>query len=107
MLEGNFITSGNDDLIYADSDVKFNNDRNFIRSFLLAKSLNNAILQKMIKFSYWMSYRILSCNLSNLVGYVFAIENDKKTVELANKNLYELNLLNCSVNYKSRLNHVI
>ena len=32
-----FITSGNDDLIYTDSDVKFNNDRNFIRSFLLAK----------------------------------------------------------------------
>ena len=43
--------------------------------------------------------------LSNLVGYVFAIENDKKTVELANKTLYELNLLNCSVHYKSRLNH--
>ena len=43
--------------------------------------------------------------LSNLAGYVFAIENDKKTVELANKTLYELNLLNCSVHYKSRLNN--
>ena len=27
-----FITSGNDDLIYSDSDVKFTNERNFIRS---------------------------------------------------------------------------
>jgi protein-L-isoaspartate O-methyltransferase len=43
--------------------------------------------------------------LSNLVGYVFAVENDKKIVESANKTLYDLNLLNCSVHYKSKLNH--
>ena len=41
--------------------------------------------------------------LSNLVGYVFAIENDKKLVELANQTLTEMSLLNCSVHYKSKL----
>ena len=101
-----FITSGNDDLIYTDSDIKFNNDRNFIRSFLLAKMFEQCNFtkdDKILVIGCLTGYSVAI--LSNLVGYVFAIENDKKTVELANKTLYELNLLNCSVHYKSRLNH--
>ena len=101
-----FITGGNDDLIYTDSDVKFNNDRNFIRSFLLAKMFEQCNFtkdDKILVIGCLTGYSVAI--LSNLVGYVFAIENDKKTVELANKTLYELNLLNCSVHYKSKLNH--
>jgi len=101
-----FITSGNDDVIYSDSDVKFTNDRNFIRSFLLAKMFEQCNFtkdDKILVIGCLTGYSVAI--LSNLAGYVFAIENDKKTVELANKILYELNLLNCSVHYKSRLNH--
>ena len=101
-----FINSGNDDLVYSDSDVKFNNDRNFIRSFLLAKMFEQCNFtkdDKILVIGCLTGYSVAI--LSNLVGYVFAIENDKQTVELANKTLYELNLLNCSVHYKSRLNH--
>lgn len=101
-----FITSGNDDLIYSDSDVKFTNERNFIRSFLLAKMFEQCGFtkeDKILIIGCLTGYSVAI--LSNLVGYVFAVENDKKTVELANKTLYELNLLNCSVHYKSKLNH--
>ena len=86
--------------------LKFNNDRNFIRSFLLAKMFEQCNFtkdDKILVIGCLTGYSVAI--LSNLVGYVFAIENDKKTVELANKILYELNLLNCSVHYKSRLNH--
>ena len=101
-----FITSGNDDLIYSDSDVKFTNERNFIRSFLLAKMFEQCNFtkdDKILIIGCLTGYSVAI--LSNLVGYVFAVENDKKIVELANKTLYELNLLNCSVHYKSKLNH--
>ena len=101
-----FITSGKDDLIYSDSDVKFTNERNFIRSFLLAKMFEQCSFNKddkILIIGCLTGYSVAI--LSNLVGYVFAVENDKKTVELANKTLYELNFLNCSVHYKSKLNH--
>ena len=101
-----FITSGKDDLIYSDSDVKFTNERNFIRSFLLAKMFEQCNFtkdDKILIIGCLTGYSVAI--LSNLVGYVFAVENDKKIVELANKTLYELNLLNCSVHYKSKLNH--
>ena len=100
-----FITSGNDDLIYSDSDVKFTYNRNFIRSFLLAKMFEQCNFtkdDKILVIGCLTGYSVAI--LSNLVGYVFAIENDKKTVEFANKKLYELNLLNCSVHF-SKLNH--
>jgi len=101
-----FITGGNDDLIYSDSDVKFSNERNFIRSFLLAKMFEQCNFtkdDKILIIGCLTGYSVAI--LSNLVGYVFAVENDKKTVEIANKTLYELNLLNCSVHYKKKLNH--
>ena len=101
-----FITGGNDDLIYSDSDVEFTNDRKFIRSFLLAKMFEQCNFtkdDKILVIGCLTGYSVAI--LANLVGYVFATENDKKTVELANKTLYELNLLNCSVHYKSKLNH--
>ena len=101
-----FITSGNDDLIYSDSDVKFTYNRNFIRSFLLAKMFEQCNFtkdDKILVIGCLTGYSVAI--LSNLVSYVFAIENDKKTVEFANKTLYELNLLNCSVHFKSKLNH--
>ena len=101
-----FITTGNDDLIYSDSDVKFTNDRMFIRSFLLAKMFEQCNFtrdDKILVIGCLTGYSVAI--LANLVGYVFATENDKKIVELANKTLYELNLLNCSVHYKSKLNH--
>ena len=41
--------------------------------------------------------------LSNLVSYVFGIENDKEIVTKANNNLNNLNILNCSVIYKKDL----
>ena len=104
ILKGTFYNNWKCDLIYC-SDVKFNNDRNFIRSFLLAKMFEQCNFSKDDKICVGCLTGYSVAILSNLVGYVFATENDKKTVELANKTLYELNLLNCSVHYKSRLNH--
>ena len=101
-----FITSGKDDLIYSDSDIKFTNKRNFTRSFILAKMFEHCNFSKddkILIIGCLTGYSVAI--LSNLVGYVFAVENDKKIVEIANKTLSELNLLNCSVHYKNRLNH--
>ena len=40
--------------------------------------------------------------VSFLVGYVFGIDNDKKIIDEANKNINQLNILNCSVFLKKR-----
>ena len=69
-----FITGNEKDLIYSDSDIKFSEDRNFIRTFLLAKMFEECNFSKEKNFSNWMSYWILSCNSINLVGYVFAMK---------------------------------
>jgi len=97
--------SGNDrDLIYSDSDIRFSSDRYFMRSFLMAKMFeycNFSKEDKVLVIGCLTGYSVAI--LSNLVGYVFAIENDKKIVELANQTLSEMSLLNCSVYYKNRL----
>ena len=43
--------------------------------------------------------------LSNLVSYVFGIDNEKNVVEEANYNINFLNILNCSVFYKKDLSN--
>ena len=35
--------------------------------------------------------------LSKLVNYVFGIDNNKKTIDIASDNINNLNILNCSV----------
>ena len=97
--------SGNDrDLIYSDSDIRFSSDRYFMRSFLMARMFEHCNFSKedkVLVIGCLTGYSVAI--LSNLVGYVFAIENDKKLVELANQTLTEMSLLNCSVHYKNKL----
>ena len=101
-----FISNKNKDLVYSDSDIKFSEDRSFIRSFLLAKMFQECNFtkdDKILVIGCLTGYSVAI--LSKIVGYVFAVESDKSLVESANKNLYDLNLLNCSVNFKTKLNH--
>ncbi len=101
-----FITGNEKDLIYSDSDIKFSEDRNFIRTFLLAKMFEECNFSKddkILIIGCLTGYSVAI--LSNLVGYVFAVESEKKIVEYANKTLYEMNLLNCTVIHKNKLSH--
>ena len=41
--------------------------------------------------------------ISRLVNYVFGIDNDKNLIQIANENINNLNILNCSVFYKKDL----
>ena len=41
--------------------------------------------------------------ISRLVNYVFGVDNDKNLTQIANENINNLNILNCSVFYKKDL----
>ncbi len=99
-----FISNNNIELVYSDSDIRYSTNRYFMRSFLMAKMFEHCNFSKedkVLVIGCLSGYSVAI--LSNLVGYVFAIENDKKLVNFANTTLSEMSLLNCSVHYKNRL----
>ena len=92
------------DLVYSDSDILIANERNIIRTFVIAKMLdkcnfkrNNTILVIGCLTGYTLAV------LSRLVNYVFGVDNDKHLTQIANENINNLNILNCSVFYKKDL----
>ena len=99
-----FVPESERHLVYSDSDIMITPKRYLIRSFVLAKMFEYC------SFLKEESVMIVGCLtgysvaiLSNLVNYVFGIENNKKLVDLANKTLSEMGFLNCSVFFKSNL----
>ncbi len=99
-----FVPESEKDIVYSDSDIKISEDRYLIRSFVLAKMFEHC------NFSKEDSVLIIGCLtgysvavISNLVSYVFGIENDRKFVDQANKNLSMLGYLNCSIFFRSSL----
>ena len=92
------------DLVYSDRDIFINNERNIIRTFVVAKMLdkcnfkkNNTILVIGCLTGYTLAI------ISKLVNYVFGVDNDKNLTQIANENINNLNILNCSVFYKKDL----
>jgi len=99
-----FVPNKDLDLVYSDSDIFVNNERNLIRTFVVAKMLdkcnfkkNNTILVIGCLTGYTLAI------ISRLVNYVFGIDNDKDLTQIANENINNLNILNCSVFYKKDL----
>ncbi len=99
-----FVPESEQDIVYSDCDIVMNPRRYLIRSFVLAKMFD------LCSFSKDDSVLIIGCVtgysmaiISNLVSYVFGIENNKDFVEQANYNLSEMGFLNCSVFYKTNL----
>tara|TARA_B100000965_G_C19458302_1_gene698487 strand:- start:257 stop:904 length:648 start_codon:yes stop_codon:yes gene_type:complete len=92
------------DIAYSDSDIYISSQRNLIRTFIMAKMFEYCNFQKdesVLVIGCLTGYSVAI--LSNLAGYIFGIENDKGIVDLATKNLNNLNILNCSVIYKKDL----
>ena len=94
------------DLVYSDADIMISEKRALIRTFIMAKMFEKC------EFSKNDSILVVGCLtgyslaiLSNLVSYVFGIDNEKNVVEEANNNINFLNILNCSVFYKKDLSN--
>ena len=99
-----FVPKKDMDLVYSDRDILIDNERNIIRTFVVAKMLdkcnfkkNNTILVIGCLTGYTLAI------ISKLVNYVFGVDNDKKLTQIANENINNLNILNCSVFYKKDL----
>ena len=92
------------DITYSDSDILITKERTLIRTFIMAKMFDYCNFNKndtILVVGCLTGYSLAI--LSNLVSYVFGIENDKEIVTKANNNLNNLNILNCSVIYKKDL----
>lgn len=99
-----FVPESEQDIVYSDCDILMSPKRYLVRSFILAKMLDHC------SFTKDDSVLIIGCVtgysmaiISNLVSYVFGIENNKNFVERANNNLSKMGFLNCSVFYKTNL----
>ena len=92
------------DLVYSDSDILINNERNIIRTFVIAKMLDKCNFEKnntILVIGCLTGYTLAI--ISKLVSYVFGVDNDKELTQIANENINNLNILNCSVFYKKDL----
>ena len=92
------------DLVYSDSDILINNERNIIRTFVIAKMLDKCNFEKnntILVIGCLTGYTLAI--ISKLVNYVFGVDNDKELTQIANENINNLNILNCSVFYKKDL----
>lgn len=99
-----FVPDNEKDIVYSDSDIMISSERYLMRTFVLAKMFEHC------SFSKDDSVLVIGCLtgysvaiLSNLVSYVFGVENSKQLVDQANKNLTGMGYLNCSVFFKSNL----
>jgi len=99
-----FVPNSDKELVYSDSDILISPNRYLARSFVLAKMFEHC------SFSKDDSVLVIGCLtgysvaiISNLVSYVFGVENCKKLVEQANSVLSSMGCLNTSVFFKSSL----
>ena len=92
------------DLAYSDSDILIDEKRYLTRTFVVAKMLDKCSLSKnnsILVIGCLTGYTLAI--LSKLVNYVFGIDNNKKTIDIASDNINNLNILNCSVFFKKDL----
>ncbi len=99
-----FVPDSEKEVVYSDSDILISKNRYLVRSFVLAKMFEHC------SFSKDDSVLVIGCLtgysvaiISNLVSYVFGVENCKKLVEQANSILSSMGCLNTSVFFKSNL----
>tara|TARA_B100000212_G_C27284645_1_gene494618 strand:+ start:73 stop:747 length:675 start_codon:yes stop_codon:yes gene_type:complete len=99
-----FVPESEKEVVYSDSDILISPNRYLVRSFVLAKMFEHC------SFSKDDSVLVIGCLtgysvaiISNLVSYVFGVENCKKLVEHANSVLSSMGCLNTSVFFKSNL----
>ena len=99
-----FVPESEKEVVYSDSDILISPNRYLVRSFVLAKMFEHC------SFSKDDSVLVIGCLtgysvaiISNLVSYVFGVENCKKLVEQANSVLSGMGCLNTSVFFKSNL----
>jgi protein-L-isoaspartate(D-aspartate) O-methyltransferase len=100
----NFVPESFHDITYSDSDIKISRDRQIIRTFILAKMIEKCEFRKedsVLVIGCLNGYSLAI--LSNLVSYVFGIENEKKFVDYANEKLSSMNFHNCSVSLAKNL----
>ena len=99
-----FVPRKHMDLVYSDSDILITNERNIIRTFVVAKMLDKCNFEKdntILVIGCLTGYTLAI--ISKLVNYVFGVDNDKELTQVANENINNLNILNCSVFYKKDL----
>ncbi len=99
-----FVPDNEKDIVYSDSDIMISSERYLMRTFVLAKMFEHCGFAKddsVLVIGCLTGYSVAI--LSNLVSYVFGVENSKQLVDQANKNLTEMGYLNCSVFFKSNL----
>ena len=100
----NFIPKSLHDMTYSDSDINVSKDRNLLRTFIFAKMIDSCDFKKedsVLVIGCLSGYSLAI--LSNLVSYVFGIENEKKLVDFANEKLSSMNFHNCSVFFVNKL----
>ena len=99
-----FVPKDKYDLTYTDSEINISKNRNLMKTFVLAKMFercNFNIDDKVLVIGCLTGYSIAI--LANLVNYVVGIDNEKKIIEMACKNIDKLDILNCSIFYKKDL----
>lgn len=99
-----FVPESEKEVAYSDSDIMITAKRYLMRTFVLAKMFESCNFKKedsVMVIGCLTGYSVAI--LSNLVGYVFGVENNKKIVDQASKNLSLMGFLNCSVFFKSNL----
>ena len=94
------------DIVYSDSDISIMGNKSMIRTFILAKMID------FCNFTKDDSILVIGCLngysvaiLSNLVNYVFGLENDNELVLEANDLLSSMNFHNCSVFFSKNLTY--
>ena len=99
-----FVPRKHMDLVYSDSDILITNERNIIRTFVVAKMLDKCNFEKdntILVIGCLTGYTLAI--ISKLVNDVLGVDNDKELTQIANENMNNLNILNCSVFYKKDL----
>ena len=89
-----FVPNDSHDLTYADSEIKISENRNLMKTFIIAKMFDRCNFgqdDKVLVVGCLTGYSIAI--LSKMVNYVVGIDNDKKIVDIASKNIDKLNIL--------------
>ena len=93
-----FVPEDQHDLTYTDSEIKISKGRNLMKTFIIAKMLDRCNFNtddKVLIIGCLTGYTIAI--LSKMVNYVFGIDNEKEAIDIACKNINNLNILNCSI----------
>ena len=96
-----FVPNDSHDLTYTDSEIRISENRNLMKTFIIAKMFDRCNFgqdDKVLVVGCLTGYSIAI--LSKMVNYVVGIDNDKKIVDIASKNIDKLNILNCSIFFK-------